>query len=153
MPVAHVEAGLRSRDRSMPEEINRLLTDQLSDLLFTPSADGNDNLLHEGIDESRIHLVGNVMIDTLVRLLPEAEKRFPADVLWPYAPSLPESAVDEHFPRRIGPALHHADMADQVPPAVVRERYERLLTVAEEVARQVSIEAMKPELVVLGKGQ
>ena len=69
----------------MPEEINRLLTDQLSDLLFTPSADGNDNLLHEGIDESRIHLVGNVMIDTLVRLLPEAEKRFPADVLWPYA--------------------------------------------------------------------
>ena len=72
MPVAHVEAGLRAFDRSMPEEINRIVTDQLSDLLFTPSQDGNENLLHEGIAEERIHLVGNVMIDSLVRLLPEA---------------------------------------------------------------------------------
>ncbi len=71
--VAHVEAGLRSRDRSMPEEINRLLTDQLSDLLFTPSSDGDANLLQEGIAAEKIHLVGNVMIDTLVRLLPQAE--------------------------------------------------------------------------------
>lgn len=71
--VAHVEAGLRSHDRSMPEEINRILTDQVADLLFTPSADGNLNLVHEGIDPSRICLVGNVMIDTLVRLLPLAE--------------------------------------------------------------------------------
>jgi UDP-N-acetylglucosamine 2-epimerase (non-hydrolysing) len=83
--VGHVEAGLRSRDRSMPEEVNRLLTDQLSDLLFTPSADGDENLLHEGIDASRIHLVGNVMIDTLVRLLPRAEQHFPADIPLPYA--------------------------------------------------------------------
>jgi UDP-N-acetylglucosamine 2-epimerase (non-hydrolysing) len=71
--VAHVEAGLRSRDRSMPEEINRLMTDQLSDLLFTPSADGDDNLLREGIASEKIHRVGNVMIDTLVHLLPQAE--------------------------------------------------------------------------------
>jgi len=71
--VAHVEAGLRSRDRTMPEEINRLLTDQLSDLLFTPSADADQNLHAEGIDASRIRLVGNVMIDTLLRLLPLAE--------------------------------------------------------------------------------
>jgi UDP-N-acetylglucosamine 2-epimerase (non-hydrolysing) len=82
IPVAHVEAGLRSNDRSMPEEINRLLTDQLADLLFTPSADGDKNLLREGIPPDRIHLVGNVMIDTLVRLLPRAlEKKsdaFPA---------------------------------------------------------------------------
>jgi UDP-N-acetylglucosamine 2-epimerase (non-hydrolysing) len=70
--VAHVEAGLRSSDRSMPEEINRLLTDQLADLLFTPSVDGNENLLREGIPAGRIHLVGNVMIDTLMRLLPKA---------------------------------------------------------------------------------
>jgi UDP-N-acetylglucosamine 2-epimerase (non-hydrolysing) len=70
--VGHVEAGLRSRDRSMPEEINRLLTDQLADLLFTPSADGNENLEHEGILGSKVHLVGNVMIDSLVRLLPAA---------------------------------------------------------------------------------
>lgn len=70
--VGHVEAGLRSRDRSMPEEINRLLTDQLSDLLFTPSADADENLKREGIDATKIHLVGNVMIDTLMRLLPKA---------------------------------------------------------------------------------
>jgi UDP-N-acetylglucosamine 2-epimerase (non-hydrolysing) len=83
--VGHVEAGLRSRDRTMPEEINRLLTDQLSDLLFTPSADGDANLLREGIDAAKIHLVGNVMIDTLLRLLPRAEEHFPADLPSPYA--------------------------------------------------------------------
>jgi UDP-N-acetylglucosamine 2-epimerase (non-hydrolysing) len=73
VPVAHVEAGLRSGDRTMPEEINRLVTDQIADLLLTPSSDGDDNLLHEGIKRERIHCVGNVMIDTLVRLLPVAE--------------------------------------------------------------------------------
>jgi UDP-N-acetylglucosamine 2-epimerase (non-hydrolysing) len=66
--VGHVEAGLRSFDRTMPEEINRLLTDQIADLLFTPSADGGANLLREGVAPEKIHLVGNVMIDTLVRL-------------------------------------------------------------------------------------
>jgi UDP-N-acetylglucosamine 2-epimerase (non-hydrolysing) len=70
--VAHVEAGLRSRDRTMPEEINRVLTDQVSDLLFTPSADADDNLRREGIESKRIRCVGNVMIDTLVRLIPQA---------------------------------------------------------------------------------
>ncbi len=83
--VGHVEAGLRSGDRTMPEEINRLVTDQISDLLFTPSADGDKNLLREGIDSCRIHRVGNVMIDTLVRLLPAAEKHFPLDIPFPYA--------------------------------------------------------------------
>jgi UDP-N-acetylglucosamine 2-epimerase (non-hydrolysing) len=83
--VGHVEAGLRSRDRSMPEEINRLLTDQLSDLLFTPSADGDENLMREGIESSKIHRVGNVMIDSLARLLPSADQYFPADVTPPYA--------------------------------------------------------------------
>jgi len=68
--VGHVEAGLRSFDRTMPEEINRLLTDQLADLLFTPSADGDANLLREGVAAEKIHLVGNVIIDTLVHLLP-----------------------------------------------------------------------------------
>jgi len=76
VPAAHVEAGLRSYDRTMPEEMNRLITDQVSDLLFTPSLDGNENLLREGIAPQRIHLVGNVMIDTLVRLLPKAEERW-----------------------------------------------------------------------------
>lgn len=72
--VGHVEAGLRSFDRTMPEEINRLVTDQLADLLFTPSEDGDENLRREGIPAERILLVGNVMIDSLVRLLPVARK-------------------------------------------------------------------------------
>ncbi|HVF41666.1 MAG TPA: UDP-N-acetylglucosamine 2-epimerase (non-hydrolyzing) [Pyrinomonadaceae bacterium] len=67
--VAHVEAGLRSRDRSMPEEINRVLTDQLADLLLTPSADADRNLLAEGIPAERVRLVGNVMIDSLLKHL------------------------------------------------------------------------------------
>jgi UDP-N-acetylglucosamine 2-epimerase (non-hydrolysing) len=70
--VAHVEAGLRSRDRTMPEEINRLLTDQIADLLFTPSADADQNLLAEGIPHERISLVGNIMIDSLFTNLDRA---------------------------------------------------------------------------------
>src|SRR6476660_6350265 len=72
IPVAHVEAGLRSRDRTMPEEINRIVTDRLSDILLTPSADGTDNLLAEGVPPEKIHLVGNIMIDSLLRHLPMA---------------------------------------------------------------------------------
>jgi UDP-N-acetylglucosamine 2-epimerase (non-hydrolysing) len=75
MRVGHVEAGLRSLDRSMPEEINRVVTDQLSDLLFTPSADADTNLRKEGIAAGKIHRVGNVMIDTLIRLLPQSRRR------------------------------------------------------------------------------
>ena len=66
--VAHLEAGLRSFDRTMPEEINRIVTDVLSNILWTPSADANDNLLAEGIPESKIQLVGNIMIDSLEML-------------------------------------------------------------------------------------
>ncbi|MBV8842300.1 MAG: UDP-N-acetylglucosamine 2-epimerase (non-hydrolyzing) [Bryobacterales bacterium] len=73
--VAHLEAGLRSFDRTMPEEINRVLTDHISDALLTPSADGDENLRREGVDGSKIHLVGNIMIDSLVRLLPHAMER------------------------------------------------------------------------------
>jgi UDP-N-acetylglucosamine 2-epimerase (non-hydrolysing) len=73
--VGHVEAGLRSFDWEMPEEINRVVTDRLADLLFTPSRDGDENLLREGVAAERIHFVGNVMIDTLARLLPEARRR------------------------------------------------------------------------------
>jgi UDP-N-acetylglucosamine 2-epimerase (non-hydrolysing) len=72
IPVAHVEAGLRSFDRTMPEEVNRIVTDRLADVLFTPSADGDENLLREGVSPKKIHRVGNVMIDSLVRLLPAA---------------------------------------------------------------------------------
>ena len=73
--VAHVEAGLRSRDRSMPEETNRIVTDQIADLLLTPSRDADANLVKEGIPQERIRFVGNVMIDTLVRTLPRALER------------------------------------------------------------------------------
>lgn len=71
--VAHVEAGLRSRDRSMPEEINRILTDSISDLLLTPSTDGDENLKAEGIAPEKIRFVGNVMIDSLLDHLTRAE--------------------------------------------------------------------------------
>lgn len=73
--TAHVEAGLRSFDRTMPEEINRLVTDSIVDLLLTPSTDGDENLQNEGIANEKVYCVGNVMIDTLVRLLPKAEAR------------------------------------------------------------------------------
>jgi UDP-N-acetylglucosamine 2-epimerase (non-hydrolysing) len=72
--VAHVEAGLRSRDRTMPEEINRLLTDQIADLLLTPSRDADQNLVAEGIPAERIRFVGNVMIDSLLTQLDRARQ-------------------------------------------------------------------------------
>jgi UDP-N-acetylglucosamine 2-epimerase (non-hydrolysing) len=71
--VAHIEAGLRSFDRSMPEEVNRLVTDALADLLLTPSPDANENLLREGVAQEKIRFVGNVMIDTLYRHLEHAK--------------------------------------------------------------------------------
>jgi UDP-N-acetylglucosamine 2-epimerase (non-hydrolysing) len=83
--IGHVEAGLRSFDRSMPEEINRLVTDQLADLLFTPSEDGDANLRHEGIPGEKIFRVGNVMIDSLMRLLPAAKETFTEGVPARYA--------------------------------------------------------------------
>jgi UDP-N-acetylglucosamine 2-epimerase (non-hydrolysing) len=71
VPTIHVEAGLRSFDRSMPEEINRVLTDQIADLLFITEPVARDNLMREGVSKERIHFVGNVMIDTLRRHLPQ----------------------------------------------------------------------------------
>ena len=72
--VAHVEAGLRSRDLTMPEEINRILTDRITDWFFTPSSDGDENLRAEAVPADRIFMVGNCMIDTLVRLLEKAKR-------------------------------------------------------------------------------
>lgn len=77
--VAHVEAGLRSFDRSMPEEINRLVTDTLADLLFTPSKDASENLIREGIPANKIKCVGNIMIDTLLTHLNKARSLKPYD--------------------------------------------------------------------------
>ena len=72
--LIHVEAGLRSFDRTMPEEINRVLTDSISDLLFVTEQSGLDNLKNEGVDSERVHLVGNVMIDTLLANKEKSEK-------------------------------------------------------------------------------
>lgn len=73
--VAHLEAGLRSRDRTMPEELNRLATDAIADLLWTPSRDADENLIREGIPKDRIERVGNIMIDSLEMMRPAIEKR------------------------------------------------------------------------------
>lgn len=75
LKVAHLEAGLRSFDRSMPEEINRVITDSVADILFTPSADADNNLLREGISPHRIRRVGNIMVDTLNTHLESARNR------------------------------------------------------------------------------
>jgi len=96
--VAHVEAGLRSFDRTMPEEINRVLTDQMADLLFTPSDDADRNLAREGIPSDRVQLVGNVMIDTLVRMLPQAR--------------LPETDLPPNY---ILATLHRPSNVDDLP--------------------------------------
>ena len=93
--VVHVEAGLRSFDRTMPEEINRLLTDQICEVLFTPSSEADENLLREGIPRRKIRLVGNVMIDSLLRLLPASSRHMP--------PGLPErfALVTLHRPSNV----------------------------------------------------
>ena len=105
IPVAHVEAGLPSSDRTMPEELNRIITDHLSDLLFTPSTDSDENLKREGIAPKKTHLVGNCMIDSLARLLPEARR--------------PEAAeLEERF---VLAALHrpsNVDAAAQLPAII-----------------------------------
>lgn len=119
--VAHVEAGLRSFDRTMPEEINRLLTDQISDLLLTPSRDADENLLREGIAPEKIRFVGNVMIDTLVRLLPKAEVRWP---------SLRQKY---HLDRYILVTLHRPLNVDE--PETLAE----IMTALTEVSRQIRV--------------
>src|SRR5579864_5798514 len=106
VPVAHVEAGLRSFDRTMPEEINRLITDQLSDLLFTPSADADVNLQREGISADKIHRVGNIMIDSLVKLLSKARDYT--------RPDLPEryALVTMHRPSNVDDPAFLQDLLD-----------------------------------------
>ena len=75
IPTVHLEAGLRSNDRGMPEELNRIVTDHLCDMLWTPSPDGDENLANEGIDDQKIVRVGNIMIDTLVQMEPSFKQK------------------------------------------------------------------------------
>ena len=113
--IGHVEAGLRSYDREMPEEINRLVTDQLADLLFTPSEDANENLKREGIAPEKIHFVGNLMIDTLVRLLNETCR-----------PSLP--GIDGEY---LLVTLHRPSNVDE--PKMLRQIVETLNDLSKQV--------------------
>jgi UDP-N-acetylglucosamine 2-epimerase (non-hydrolysing) len=117
IPVGHVEAGLRSFDRTMPEEINRVVTDRLSDILFTPSEDGDANLLREGVPKERIHFVGNVMIDSLIQLLPAAR-------------SCPKNGFPERFALV---TLHRPANVDEV------ETLRELLNSLTKVSKELSI--------------
>ena len=122
IPVAHVEAGLRSFDRTMPEEINRILTDRITDIFFTPSMDGNRNLITEGTDPKKIHFVGNVMIDTLVRLLPKA--------LMDGKRGLSPGAVSKGY---ILVTLHRPSNVDDA------ETFKRIMTALVEIDREVPV--------------
>jgi UDP-N-acetylglucosamine 2-epimerase (non-hydrolysing) len=119
--VAHVEAGLRSRDRTMPEEINRLLTDQIADLLFTPSADADENLIAEGIPRERIRFVGNVMIDSLQRNLEVARA----------LPTRERLSIEDIDYALL--TLHRPSNVD------LRDSFERILTALEAIAAKLPI--------------
>ena len=128
IPVAHVEAGLRSYDRSMPEEVNRVLTDQISDWLFTTERKARENLLREGIADHRIHFVGNVMIDTLLGQRPHA---IPASETLAAAPA-PD--LFRKAPAGFGVlTLHRPSNVDD--PQVLR----RLLTSLRRISEQVPL--------------
>lgn len=145
--LGHVEAGLRAFDRSMPEEINRILTDQLADHLFTPSEDGNVNLAREGVGAEKVHLVGNVMIDTLVRMLPAAKQRIPADVPERFALVTLHRPSNVDDPQWLCEMLRTlAEIGQGVPvlfPVHPRTR-QRLLGVGMSSAQSASIRFMDP---------
>jgi UDP-N-acetylglucosamine 2-epimerase (non-hydrolysing) len=126
--VVHVEAGLRSFDRAMPEEINRVLTDQISDLLFTTEREALTNLTREGIDPARVQFVGNVMIDTLRSCLPRAVP--PEQTL----ASAPDPAVFLNSPNGYGIlTLHRPSNVDD--PVIL----ERLLKVLDEISADLPL--------------
>lgn len=111
VPVIHVEAGLRSYDRRMPEEINRVLTDQISDLLFTTERGALDNLKREGIAPERVHFVGNVMIDTLRRNL---DRAIPAAETLGYRPNSGYAVLTLHRPSNVDDRDTLAGLLDAV---------------------------------------
>ena len=130
IPVIHVEAGLRSGDRAMPEEINRVLTDQISDLLFTTEKTAEPNLTNEGIDVGRIHFAGNVMIDTLLFNLDRAVSTEETIEASPY----PESSDFPDLSKGYGlVTLHRPSNVDE--PIVL----ERLLKVLGQVSTELPL--------------
>lgn len=121
VPVAHVEAGLRSFDRSMPEEINRILTDALSEFLFTTEPSANQNLEREGIQKEKIHFVGNVMIDTLLHCINKAQESSIMDTL---------NLVAGEFALL---TLHRPSNVD------IKETFEEIISALEEIQKQLQI--------------
>jgi len=129
--VAHVEAGLRSFDRTMPEEINRVLTDHASDLLFTTEPSGNRNLANEGIPPEKVRFVGNTMIDTLATLLPRAgNRRNVAELLCAAANGNGDGAAAWAGPYALV-TLHRPQNVDD--PSALNEILQALERIAEDV--------------------
>ena len=121
IPVAHVEAGLRSFDRTMPEEINRIVSDSVSELLFTTEPSAEENLLREGISPAKIHFVGNVMIDSLIYALDTARR----------SPILKQLGVEPH--RYVVLTLHRPSNVDD------SERLRATLSAVANIARTVPV--------------
>ena len=118
IPVAHLEAGLRSGDRRMPEEINRLVTDTLADLLWTPSSDGDDNLIAEGVPADKIEMIGNIMIDSFEMMRDRIEAS--------------ETRASLGLTRKYGVVtLHRPSNVDD--PAILEKLVGQLVTVAAEI--------------------
>jgi UDP-N-acetylglucosamine 2-epimerase (non-hydrolysing) len=118
VPIAHVEAGLRSGDRTMPEEINRILTDAVSELCFTTSEEAGENLGREGVAAERIHFVGNVMIDTLLLCRPRARRPAVLDGLG--LPSGGYAAMTLHRPSNVDRPEDAAAVLDALEPVQAR---------------------------------
>ncbi len=147
IPVAHVEAGLRSYDRTMPEEINRLLADAISDYLFTPSPDADENLKKEGIPQQKIFLVGNVMVDSLIYNKAKAEK---SDILErlglvtnyqsPITESQSESQSKSQSESESKPLTPYALLTLHRPSNVdEKESLLRIITALKEISQRIPI--------------
>ena len=109
VPVAHVEAGLRSFDRAMPEEINRVVTDALSDILFTTMPEDSDRLVAEGLSPTRVQLVGNSMIDTLIRFRERLDPGVAAETMGVFAPY---GVVTMHRPQNVDDGATAAQLVE-----------------------------------------
>ncbi len=135
VPVAHVEAGLRSFDRAMPEEINRLLTDAISDFLFASEPSGVENLRREGVTEEKIHLVSNVMIDSLRKCLRVAHKTSVLRDFGLLSDALPEAAgTAETKPRPYAELTSHRPLnVDE------KAKLASLLDVLNEIGRELPV--------------
>lgn len=134
--IAHVEAGLRSCDRSMPEEINRILTDALSDLLFTPSRDADENLKREGIPGEKIFFVGNAMIDTLLAHRVRAER---SDILRKLGLTLERNRLNQ-LNRPDRPVIPYALCTLHRPSNVDNEgTFRGILQALDEVGKELPI--------------